>query len=294
MNKFVIIFILFIFSTISFAEELKDKLYDTASEKLSVGIGNLIPGEGVTEVSIELTDEKDDDIDIHILGVRDLASTEKSNFFTQFSFHNTEVNNNTRFIGNIGLGYRKLSSDNNYLFGINTFLDHDINHDHGRVGLGLELKASIIDFSANYYNKITNQTVIDGAKEQVLNSLDFNISSQVPHMPWAIFNWKGYSHDAEKADEDSAGNMYSLELAINPAVQFDLSLDKATNSGVEDVYSGTINFIYPPKEEKLTMASGLSENAFEKANMKSKLKEKIRRNNNLVVEIQGAVIVTSK
>jgi hypothetical protein len=33
---------------------------------------------------------------------------------------------------------------------------------------------------------------------------------------------------------------------------------------------------------------------FVKANMEDKLSSKVRRNNNLVVEVQGAVIVTSK
>jgi hypothetical protein len=34
--------------------------------------------------------------------------------------------------------------------------------------------------------------------------------------------------------------------------------------------------------------------AFVKENMEDRLKEKVRRNNNLVVEIQGAVIITSQ
>jgi hypothetical protein len=38
----------------------------------------------------------------------------------------------------------------------------------------------------------------------------------------------------------------------------------------------------------------ISDLAFEKANVEEKLKEKVRRSNNLTVEIQGAVIVTSK
>jgi hypothetical protein len=33
---------------------------------------------------------------------------------------------------------------------------------------------------------------------------------------------------------------------------------------------------------------------FVKANMKDKLRDKVRRNNNLAVEIQGSIIVTSK
>jgi hypothetical protein len=37
-----------------------------------------------------------------------------------------------------------------------------------------------------------------------------------------------------------------------------------------------------------------SDVAFVKANMQDKLKDKVRRNNNLVVEIQGAVTITKK
>jgi hypothetical protein len=42
------------------------------------------------------------------------------------------------------------------------------------------------------------------------------------------------------------------------------------------------------------MQDGKSNVAFEKENMQAKLTDKVRRNNNLAVEIQGAVIVTSK
>ena len=42
------------------------------------------------------------------------------------------------------------------------------------------------------------------------------------------------------------------------------------------------------------MQDGKSNVAFEKGNMQAKLTDKVRRNNNLAVEIQGAVIITSK
>ena len=73
-----------------------------------------------------------------------------------------------------------------------------------------------------------------------------------------------------------------------------LTVLTASNSGVDDVIAAQVNFVYPPKEKKYTMKSGLSENVFEKENMEKKLKEKVRRNNNLVVEVQGAIIITSK
>jgi hypothetical protein len=42
------------------------------------------------------------------------------------------------------------------------------------------------------------------------------------------------------------------------------------------------------------MQDGLSKLAFEKQNMEAKLKDKVKRDNNIVIEIQGSVIITSK
>ena len=42
------------------------------------------------------------------------------------------------------------------------------------------------------------------------------------------------------------------------------------------------------------MDEGFSDVAFEKENMQAKLNEKVRRNNDLTIEIQGAVIITSQ
>ena len=42
------------------------------------------------------------------------------------------------------------------------------------------------------------------------------------------------------------------------------------------------------------MDEGLSDVAFEKENMQAKLNEKVRRNNDLTIEIQGSVIITSQ
>jgi hypothetical protein len=42
------------------------------------------------------------------------------------------------------------------------------------------------------------------------------------------------------------------------------------------------------------MSDGLSNDMYEKSNMEQKLKEKVRRRNKLVMEIQGAVVMTKK
>ena len=268
---------------------------DTISGEISSKIADAIPGDGITEVSVEIKDEKDDTPDFSILGVRDLSSRDNSNFFTQFSLGNTDVNNDDRIIGNLGFGYRTLTPDENFMFGINTFYDRELKNEHERISLGIEAKGSILDISANKYQKISNMIIVNGSEEQVLSGWDANVSTQIPHMPWALLNVEGYKYKAEKAKKDTRGLEYSLEMNLTPTIQFDISVDDSLNAGVEDVYAYNLSFIYPPKEKKHTLKAGLlSENTFEKESMQKKLKDKVRRNNKPVIEIQGSVIVTSK
>ena len=93
---------------------------------------------------------------------------------------------------------------------------------------------------------------------------------------------------------DQKGNIYSLELDVTNSVEVVASLDKSSLNGVDDETSLSINYIYPPKEKSMVMSDGLSNDMYEKSNMEQKLKEKVRRRNKLVMEIQGSVVVTKK
>ena len=292
MQKIILSIITTLFFTAANAD-VKGQALSKISEKISEYTIGLIPGEGVTEVSVEIREE--DNPDFEILGVRDILSKENSNLFTQFSIHNNEVNGDNRYIGNLGLGYRFLNSDKSMMFGVNSFYDRDIQEGHSRVSLGLEAKASILDFTLNKYQKTTNMKVVNGDEEQTLSGLDYNISSQVPYIPWTVFNFQGYRWENEKAVQDTKGRVYSLEMALNPSLQFDLSRDVSGVNGVDDTDIAKLTFVYPPRENKPTLQDGLVANiAFEKKNMKDELKEKVRRNNNIVIEVQGSVIVTSQ
>ena len=292
MKKILILILTLYISSVANADVIGQSL-SKASEKISEYTIGLIPGEGVTEVSVEI--REGDNPDFEILGVRDILSKENSNLFTQFSIHNNEVNGDNRYIGNLGLGYRFLNSDKSMMFGVNSFYDTDIQEGHSRISLGLEAKASILDFTLNKYQKTTNMKVVNNTEEQALSGLDYNISSQVPYMPWTIFNFQGYRFENEKAAQDTKGKVYSLEMALNPSLQFDLSRDVSSVNGVDDVDVAKLTFVYPPRENKPTLQDGLvSEVAFVKENMEDKLKEKVRRNNNIIIEVQGSVIVTSQ
>ena len=95
---------------------------NTVSKKISDFISNLIPGEGITETSIEINDADNDNINFSILGVRNLDKTDDTNFFTQFSLKNEEKNSSGRLTGNLGFGYRSLNEDKSFMHGANIFL----------------------------------------------------------------------------------------------------------------------------------------------------------------------------
>jgi len=253
---------------------------------------NLIPGEGHTEASVQINE--DDEPDFEILAVRDISADEKSNLFTQFSFHTQEVNDEGRYITNLGIGYRALNEDKTTMLGINTFYDYEF-EGHARGSIGLEAKASILDFTANSYHKLTNMQVVNGTEEQVLTGHEINLASQIPYMPWSKINWQNYKWKNEKQSENTRGNKLSLEMLLSPSLQFDATGDFSDIDSVGDEFNYKLSYFYPPKENSKTLQDGLvSDLAFEKENMEHKLKEKVRRSNNMVVEIQGSIIVTSK
>ena len=178
------IFIFLIFTTSSNSGEI--------SSKVSEYVSNLIPGEGDTEVSIDLRENNKPDYSI--LAVREIQKTEDGNFFTQFSFFNTEKNNDERLVGNLGFGKRILSDDKTMMTGFNAFIDYD-DIGNARSSFGLEARNAVLDFGYNYYFGID-----DGTDEKVLDGYDFRLASQIPHMHWAdifinAYEWEGRDRD---------------------------------------------------------------------------------------------------
>ena len=296
MNKILITCIIAIFLGVNAHADIKGASLNKISEKVSSTVSNLIPGEGLTEVDVRLRDDNagNGNYEFKILGVRDILPSDNSNLFTQFSLHTQEINSDKRIIGNLGLGYRFLNSDQSMMFGANTFYDQDLEENHKRVGLGFEAKAAMLDLNYNLYQKATNQLVISGTNEQVLSGQEYNITSQIPYMPWSTLNFQGYRMENEKTTQDVKGNIYSLEMALNPSLQFDILKEVSSVDGQEDEWEYMLTFTHPPRENKSTLADGLtSDEAFVKTDMQASLKDKVRRNNNLAVEIQGAITFTA-
>ena len=106
MKKFIL-FILFLSFTQGTIASEKQNLIDKLAGQISEFAAGLMPGDGISEVSI--SKPEDDDVQIRILGLRDISSDDSSNLFTQFSLGTQEINDKNRYVANIGLGQRVLN-----------------------------------------------------------------------------------------------------------------------------------------------------------------------------------------
>ena len=288
LNKFIFITWLSLFTTFAYADTSND-IINKLSDKVSSFVENTLGGD--TEFSLEFPEN--DEVELELLKFKELDSSENQNSFSQFSLHTQEVNDDTRFILNLGYGQRYISSDKSMITGMNAFIDYDT-EGHARTSLGVEAKAPILELTGNYYLGLSGVETIDGTKEKVLDGYELNLSSQLPYMPWTRINIQNYDFEKDKASENTGGNLVSLEMNLSPSIQFEASRNFIDTSGVEDENSFKIMYYNPPRNKTSLQDGFLSASAFEKGDVEAKMKDKVRRRNAMTIEVQGAVVLTKQ
>jgi len=288
LNKFIFITCLYLFTTFAYADTSND-IINKLSDKVSSFVENTLGGD--TEFSLEFPEN--DEVELELLKFKELDSSENQNSFSQFSLHTQEVNDDTRFILNLGYGQRYISSDKSMITGMNAFIDYDT-EGHARTSLGVEAKAPILELTGNYYLGLSGVEKIDGIKEKVLDGYELNLSSQLPFMPWTRINIQNYDFEKDKASENTGGNLVSLEMNLSPSIQFEASRNFIDTNGVEDENSFKIMYYNPPRNKTSLQDGFLSASAFEKGDVEAKMKDKVRRRNAMTIEVQGAVVLTKQ
>ena len=286
LNKLIFITCLSLFTTFAYADTSND-IINKLSDKVSSFVENTLGGD--TEFSLEFPENGE--VNLELLKFKELDSSENQNSFSQFSFHTQEVNDDTRFILNLGYGQRYISSDKSMITGMNAFIDYDT-EGHARTSLGVEAKAPILELTGNYYLGLSGVETIDGTKEKVLDGYELNLSSQLPFMPWTRINIQNYDFEKDKASENTGGNLISLEMNLSPSIQFEASRNFIDTNGVEDENSFKIMYYNPPRNKTSLQDGFLSASAFEKGDVEAKMKDKVRRRNAMTIEVQGAVVLT--
>ena len=276
MKKIFIDLISYLMITTSYAYGLAKQVSDY--------INNIIPGEGDTEVSIDIRENFKPDYSI--LGVREIEKTANGNFFTQFSIFNTEKNNDERIVGNLGFGKRMLNDDKTMMTGFNAFLDYD-DIGNARSSLGVEARNAVLDFGYNYYIGID-----DGTDEKVLDGYDLRLASQIPYMHWADIFVNAYEYDGRDRD-DIKGRKLGSELLLNPNLNLELAYDDKDKEGLEDEWYAKIILLHPPRTGPSLQDCLFSNTAWkEEKDMSGELLTKVKRNNKIMVEFKGNATIS--
>lgn len=264
---------------------LTSMVYADVSKNVSEYVSNLIPGNGHTEVSIDLRENNKPDYSI--LGVREILEIDSGNIFTQFSLFNTEQNNSERIIGNLGIGSRKLLNNDTLMIGMNAFIDQDFNESHKRGSFGFEVRNSVLDFNGNMYRSLQDTT-----KEIILDGWDYRLAGQVPYVHWSKLFINGYEWDGVLR-EDIKGMKIGSEMVLTPISILELAYDDKDKKGLEDEWYAKIQFIYPPKNNGPTALDGISDLAWkESKDMSGELLSKVQRNNKIMIEFKGSSTIS--
>ena len=192
---------------------------------------------------------------------------------------------------NLGLGYRRLSDDEKWLYGVNAFYDHEFPYDHRRASIGAELKSSLVEFNANKYYGLSNAlTGENGVQETALGGFEVELGAQVPYIPGTKFYAKQFKWDGEDGGADLKGKTYSLDIGR------EILTNTSLEAGIHD-YDGTKA---SEKFAKLTYHFGkqskpakpfISTVAFENLkSMKDKRLDKVRRTNTIVKQKGGFTV----
>ena len=275
MRKFLVL-ILFLIPTLALAD---------VSKNVSEYVSNLIPGNGHTEVSIDLRENNKPDYSI--LGVREILEIDSGNIFTQLSLFNTEQNNSERIIGNLGIGSRKLLNNDTLMIGMNAFIDQDFNESHKRGSFGFEVRNSVLDFNGNMYRSLQDTT-----EEIILDGWDYRLAGQVPYVHWSKIFINSYEWDGALR-EDIKGMKIGSEMVLTPISILELAYDDKDKKGLEDEWYAKIQFIYPPKNNGPTALDGISDLAWkENKDMSGELLSKVQRNNKIMIEFKGSSTIS--
>ena len=262
-------------------DRLKDTIIDKTIQKFEEGFNSLFTN---TELTIEGRTAADPNFTL--LTINPISENDAEGNLT--FFQGSIIRQNNRDTLNLGIGYRQLSDDKKWIYGINAFHDYENTYGHSRWSIGTELRSSAFEVNANKYFAISGAKIgRNGNTERALDGYEIEVGGQVPYVPSAkVFakqwKWEGYQ------TSDTKGKTYSLQ--INAPIAPNITLE----AGTKDFDTGTdvdfVNLTYhiafggDVSQQDDVIPSLIADQAFNTSSMKDKMLEKVRRKNQIVIQ----------
>ena len=223
-----------------------------------------------TDFSIKSIEKTKPQISIKTL--QPIEKNENDITFFQGSLFTHDSNRETL---NLGLGKRFLRDDQNLMFGINAFYDHEFDYTHQRASIGTEIQSSILELNMNNYFAISDKKEgKNGNDEEALDGYDIEIGAHAPFMPTWKFYTKMFEFDVPGGN-DFEGYEYSSEFLVpNSGLTFGVGRTEYTDHQDEWFFKISYNLNDVNRTQNL-----INKQAYERISMKDQMEKKVRRDN---------------
>lgn len=184
---------------------------------------------------------------------------------------------------NLGLGYRYLTLDKQYMWGLNAFFDENVRYIHKRLGIGAEFFMPYVTFRANYYDALTGQHFVgNNLFERPLDGYDLGVETPVPYVSWMRFTLKGYHWEGVNASNVNGG---LINLRMFPARQLEVDVGVADDNNQNGQAFLTANYYFgSPAFIEYSATTPHPNTMWAAQNLEDMRLQKVIRNNNIVVE----------
>ena len=268
---------------------LMSRMTSSTGSFISTGIGALLsPNFNTVEVSTNLK-EGDSSVDIGVL--RAYGDNPNSFIFNQINLNRFD----DRTTLNLGLGYRRLNSDETWMTGVNAFYDYEFPDDHKRNGIGFELISSVFETRVNTYNGTTGYIKDkSGTPSKVLDGRDMGFKVALPYLPGMMFGMNAVQWDGIDGLKDQKMRKYSLGGSLSDNLSLNYVRTDYKDATKKDTDSISLNYTWAFGQEKHVRPTlfTFADNAYELKKLGAERYDLVKRENQLVKKRSGILTVT--
>jgi len=268
---------------------LMSRMTSSASSFVSTGIGALLsPNFDTVEVSTNLK-EGDSSVDIGVL--KAFGDNPNSFLFNQINLNRSD----DRTTLNLGLGYRRLNTDETWMGGVNAFYDHEFPDDHKRNGIGFELISSVFETRVNTYNGTTGYIKDkSGTDSKVLDGRDMGFKAALPYLPGMMFGMNAVQWKGIDGLKDQKMRKYSLGGSLSDNLSLSYVRTDYKDAAKKDIDSISLNYTWAFGQEKHVRPAlfTLADKPYEFKKLGAERYDLVKRENNLVKKKSGTLTVS--
>lgn len=245
--------------------------------------------ERLGNIEIDITDLDGDDTKFTIFTVQPLYDNPQAGRATFVQGGIIVLDDADTF--NLGLGQRWILSDGKMIAGLNLFYDNEWDAGHERMSIGGEVLTSVGDFRVNSYTALSDTESVNGLQETALDGMDMELALPLPYLPNTRVHAKSFKWEGENGANDLEGDTISLRSALPMGFEVEAGSTSYDNSAKEDAdfVSLSFNVAHFYRQKYVQQPVLVSSQAFALTDITDRRFEKVRRNNQIVKQVQAVL-----